>query len=77
MKLSRFLLLMGLFFFVISCDNSKQSSKNRGEIFKVDLRKKVNPFEEIFSKAEIIPLETTDNSLVVYIGKIYWKGAVR
>ena len=74
MKLSRFLLLMGLFFFVISCDNSKQSSKNRGEIFKVDLRKKVNPFEEIFSKAEIIPLETTDNSLVVYIGKIYsWK----
>jgi hypothetical protein len=30
----------------------------------------VNPFKEIFSKAEIIPLETVDSSLIVWIKKV-------
>ncbi len=37
----------------------------------VDLQKKADPFEELFSKAEIIPLETTDSCLLVYMEKVF------
>lgn len=74
MKIKRYLLLIGLFLLVVSCGDYSQPLKGDGKNYQVDLRTKVNPFENIFSKAEIIPLETTENSLVVYIGKIYtWK----
>lgn len=52
-----------------SCKNSV-CLKDFGEVLEVDLNQTIDPFERIFSKAEIIPLETTDSSLIVWINKI-------
>ena len=55
---------------LVSCSESKNHSI-AGEIYKVDLDVKVNPFDEIFSHAEVIPLETTDSCLIVYQSKVF------
>lgn len=62
--------MIGIILIACAC-NSTPKQKVEGEIYQVDLQKKVNPFKEIFSKAEIIPLETLDSSLIVWIHKIY------
>lgn len=54
---------------------SSCGKKNLGvfpcETYKVNLEDKMDPFKDIFSKAEIIPLETVDSGLVVYCNEIY------
>ena len=62
--------LMGIILMACACSSAPQQ-ETEGKVYQVDLQKKVNPFEEIFSKAEIIPLETVDNGLIVYCKKIY------
>ena len=61
--------IIGVILMVCACDNSPKRSKE-GIVYQVDLNKKMNPFEDIFSKAEIIPLETVDSSLIVWIKKV-------
>ena len=62
--------IMGIILIACACSSAPQQ-ETEGKVYQVDLQKKVNPFEEIFSKAEIIPLETVDNGLIVYCKKIY------
>lgn len=52
-----------------SCQESSVKADG-GEVLTVDLDKKVDPFDEIFSRAEIIPLETVDSSLIVWIKEV-------
>lgn len=54
---------------LFSCKKSSQT-ECEGKLLTVDLDKTVKPFEHIFSKAEILPLETTDSSLIVWMNKI-------
>lgn len=67
---------IGLFLFVafflccMSCHKEVQQDKEGFKVYKVDLDKKIKPFEEIFSKAEVIPLETADSGLIIYMNKI-------
>ena len=62
--------IMGIILIACACKSTPQQEAE-GKVYQVDLQKKVNPFKEIFSKAEIIPLETVDNGLIVYCKKIY------
>lgn len=64
------LVLVFALFFYVSC-STPHPQENVGEVYRVDLDKKVNPFDEIFSRAEVVPLETNDNSLIVHLGKVY------
>ncbi len=64
-----------LLFFVfcissISCNKKEYENKDGFRVYQVDLDEKINPFEELFSKAEVIPLETSDSGLIIYINKI-------
>lgn len=54
----------------ISCKHDIQQNTEGFRVYQVDLDKKINPFEEIFSKAEVIPLETADSGLIIYMNKI-------
>lgn len=51
--------IMGIILIACACKSTPQQEAE-GKVYQVDLQKKVNPFKEIFSKAEIIPLETVD-----------------
>ena len=62
------LLLIAMFF--SSC-GKKSSGVFPCETYKVNLEDKMDPFKDIFSKAEIVPLETVDSGLVVYCNEIY------
>lgn len=42
-----------------------------GETYRIDLEEKTIPFGDVFSKCEIIPLETVDEGLIGYCKKIY------
>ena len=64
------LILVFTLFLCVSC-STPQSQEHVGEVYKVDLDVKVNPFDEIFSKVEVIPLETTDSCLLVYPKKVF------
>ena len=55
---------------VCACDNSPKRSKE-GLVYQVDLNKKMNPFEDIFSKAEIIPLLARFQSSLLDISLIF------
>lgn len=67
---TKMLFLLGIILLCMGCSETPQP-KIDGEVYKVDLDKMVNPFDEIFSKAEIIPLETVDSSLIAWMQKIY------
>lgn len=69
MKSSIYYLLFGLSLSFLSCSHSPKL-KSDGKVLQVNLDKKVNPFEDVFSKAEIIPLETVDSNLIVWIKKV-------
>ena len=62
--------LSAFFFCLTSCHKKAESDQDGFKVYKVDLDKKIKPFEEIFSKAEVIPLETTDSCLIIYMNKI-------
>lgn len=62
--------MIGIILIACACSNTPEQ-KAEGKVYQVDLQKKVNPFKEIFSKAEIIPLETQDSSLIIWMHKIY------
>lgn len=66
----KFNILLGIILFCFSCNNIEKQ-ENLGKTYFVDLQKETNPFEEIFSKVEVIPLETTDSGLIVYCNKIF------
>ncbi len=57
--------ILAIILFACACSNSPQQVQE-GKVYQVDLDKKVNPLETIFSHAEIIPLETTNNSHIVH-----------
>ena len=58
----RFLLLLFVTLLLTCCTNSsKTMDADHVKTLNVDLQKKADPFEELFSKAEIIPLEATDS----------------
>lgn len=68
----RFLLLLFVTLLLTCCTNSsKTMDADHVKTLNVDLQKKADPFEELFSKAEIIPLETTDSCLLVYMEKVF------
>lgn len=67
---TKMLFLLGIILLCMGCSETPQQ-KIDGEVYKVDLDKMVNPFDEIFSKAEIIPLETVDSSFISWMRKIY------
>ena len=67
---TKMLFLLGIILLCMGCSETPQQ-KIDGEVYKVDLDKMVNPFDEIFSKAEIILLETVDSSLIAWMQKIY------
>ena len=69
MKSSIYYLLFGLSLSFLSCSHSPKLASD-GKVLQVNLDKKVNPFEDVFSKAEIIPLETVDSSLIVWIKQV-------
>ena len=56
--------------FCSSC-HERQSIDNTNKTYKVDLDVKVNPFDELFSGAEIIPIETTDSSLIIWMNRVF------
>ena len=56
-------------FVLFSCKKSSHT-ECEGKLLTVDLEETVEPFERIFSKAEILPLETMDSSLIVWMNKI-------
>ena len=58
-----------LFAICLSCTDSPQTVIDN--VYKVDLEDKIDPFDRIFSKAEIISLETSDSCLVAYMQKVY------
>ncbi len=62
--------LSAFFFCLTSCYEKTELNQEGFKVYKVDLDKKIKPFEEIFSKAEVIPLETTDSCLITYMNKI-------
>ena len=67
---AKVLFLIGIILLCVSCkDSSKRTIGS--EVYKVNLNDVVNPFDEIFFKAEIIPLETVDSSMIAYMQKIY------
>ena len=53
----------------LACKNTVVQD-NKSIVYKINLDKKSNPFEKVFSKAEVIPLETTDSSLIIWIEKV-------
>lgn len=64
------LLLISIILACTSC-NSPVKSKDKSLVFNVDLRTKTQPFDKVFSKAEVIPLETTDSSLIVWMNRVF------
>lgn len=69
MKVFLYSLLLGFSLFCFSCSDSS-NMENAGIVLHVNLDKKINSFKEIFSKVEIIPLETVDSSLIVWMKKV-------
>ncbi len=67
---TKVLYLIGAILFCMGCSETPQQ-KIDGEVYKVDLDKMVNPFDELFSKAEIIPLETAESGLLADMQKIF------
>ncbi len=65
-----FLLFFIFYVCSMSCNKKDYLNKEGFRVYQVDLDKKIEPFKELFSKAEIIPLETSDSGLIVYINKI-------
>ena len=66
--LSRCLLVLFVFCFLVSC-NQKQSQLDCITL-SVDLKQSTLQYEDVFSDAEVIPLETTDSSLVVFPARL-------
>ena len=64
-----FVILICVIVLSYSCDRNREV--NNTQIYEVDLNKKINPFEGIFIKAEIIPLETKDSSLLVNMHRVF------
>ena len=57
----------------LSCSKKEEQSL-LGETYKINLEEKTTPFGKVFSKCEIIPLETIDNCLIGYCKEIYSVG---
>ena len=66
---AKLFLIIGVVLLCLSCEDSSQ--KINDNIYKVDLDNKIDPFGVIFSKAELIPIETDDSCLVGYPQKVY------
>jgi len=70
---AKVLFLIGIILLCVSCkDSSKRTIGS--EVYKVNLNDVVNPFDEVFSKAEIIPLETSELGLLSDMQKINMVG---
>ena len=67
---TKVLYLIGAILLCVGCNDSSRTPVD-GEVYKVDLDEAVNPFDNIFSRAEIISLETSDSCLVAYMQKVY------
>ena len=62
--------IVTIILFASACSNSNQQDQE-GKVYQVDLDEKVNPFEKIFSHAEIISLETVSDGLMVWPERIF------
>ena len=60
------------YFFVVVILSGCSQVKNTSDCIelKVDLNKSPNELQDVFSRMDVIPLETTDNSFVVYPMKV-------
>ena len=67
---TKVLYLIGAILLCVGCNDSSRTPAG-GEVYKVDLEDKINPFDRIFSKAEIIPLETAESGLLADMQKIF------
>lgn len=68
MKYALYLLISLICF---SCTKSSHQQGSVGNVYSVNLDKTVDPFKNIFSKAEIISLETNDNSLMAWPERVF------
>ena len=71
MKNIAFFPLFALLLCIAGCSQTAKQNSEGFKVYQVDLGKKTNPFGEVFSKAEIIPLETTDSSLIVWMNRVF------
>ncbi len=66
----KFILLVSCIFICTACNNSVKQ-KNESFVYKVNLNQKVRTFDDLFSNAEIIPIETTDSSLIKWMNRVF------
>ena len=62
--------VLAIILFACACSDSPRQAQEE-KVYQVNLDKKVNPLKTIFSHAEIIPLETQDSSLIIWMHKVY------
>ena len=62
--------VLAIILFACACSDSPRQAQEE-KVYQVNLDKKVNPLKTIFSHAEIIPLETQDSSLIIWMYKVY------
>jgi hypothetical protein len=62
--------LIGAILLLQSCSNTKDKEIVNYPVLKVSLSDTETSFFDLFTKAELIPLETTSNSLIKYISKV-------
>lgn len=71
MRMTNILTFLFLISFFVSC-SVKHTNDSRGETLNVDLNAQHSiKFDDLFSKVEIIPLETHDSCLIINIGKVF------
>ena len=71
--MKKFFLLLFLFAILISCSDHKPGSNNEPEIIEIDAKEK-NRAKLNISLEDVIPLETSPNSIIGYVGMVkYFK----
>ena len=71
MKNIAFFPLFALLLCIAGCSQTAKQHPEGFKVYQVNLDEKVDPFKEIFSKAEVIPLETADSGLIIYMNKVF------
>lgn len=62
------IVIIGGMLLMTSCN--QQIINRDSTVCKIDLKKTISPsFYDYFSRVEIIPLETSENSLIKYVGE--------